>query len=181
MIGKIDTNLLGNYAIDGPGGSNIKSIQRGTTTMTAVTMNVTITGINLNAAIVKIKVKHGTNAGGPDTVKAILTTTTNLALTIGCGSAESAVVNWEIIEFYNVKSIQQGTKTFTSGGSATQAITSVNTNKSYIEFSFTTSAYNPASDNFFIGGELTNSTTLTFTSADVTNTKTIAWQVIEFN
>ncbi len=74
---------------------------------------------------------------------------------------------------------QSGTTTIANGSSSnTVVITAVDMSKSFLVFSSTVD--NNATTNFQIGGEVTNSTTLTFARTGNTGTVSISWQVFEF-
>lgn len=185
MNGKLDANLLSGFAIDGPGGSNIKSIQRGTSVLTnggASTLNVTISSVNLSKTIVKFTSLIISTSGSLNSLcNAKVTTATNLLLTRNSTTGGDITVEWEIIEFNNVKSIQTGNYTL-STMSGTVTITTVDTTKSSLYYS----AYNSADTDSYTRtmtgtGKITNATTLTFALATSGVTKIIEWIVIEFN
>jgi len=74
---------------------------------------------------------------------------------------------------------QTGTTTIAAGStSRTVAITSLDMSKSFLVFSSTLSDASPT--NYQIGGEITNSTTLTFERTGNSGTVSISWQVFEF-
>ncbi len=74
---------------------------------------------------------------------------------------------------------QTGTTTI-AAGSATRTVTiiGVNMSQSFLVFSSTISDASPT--NFQVGGEITNSTTLSFERTGTAGTVTISWQVFEF-
>ncbi|MEQ8303423.1 MAG: T9SS type A sorting domain-containing protein [Cyclobacteriaceae bacterium] len=72
---------------------------------------------------------------------------------------------------------QAGTTTM-AGTSTTVVISAVDMSKSFLVFSSTVDGNQPAF--FQIGGEITNSTTLTFRREGGTGTVTISWQVFQF-
>lgn len=165
------------------GGSNIKSIQRGTATLNAVSsLNVSISSVNSQNSIVRITEYYDLSSFGADDigVTADLTTDTNIFLS-RVSSTGILVVKWEVIEFNNVKSKQKGT--FVAGAATveTVSISSVNRFKSLLF----TSVLSDQTDNNFgrlhFGQEITNDTTLTFYRYLLTaGARNINWQVIEF-
>ena len=74
---------------------------------------------------------------------------------------------------------QSGTATIANGSASTTAtITSVEMTRTFLVFSTTLDDANPA--NTQVRGELTNSTTLTFTRSGTTGAVTIKWSVVEY-
>jgi len=74
---------------------------------------------------------------------------------------------------------QSGTTTIAAGSTTrTVTITAVDMSQSFLVFSSTHSDTSPT--NFQIGGELTNSTTLSFERTGNTGTVSISWQIFEF-
>lgn len=155
---------------------SVKSIQQGTGTIAGtLTTNVTISAVDITKSIVIIY-DRGVDAGATPAqykVTAQLTTPTNILLT-RTSTTNPGSFSWLVIEFFNVKSLQTGTRTLTAPGTTT--ISAVNTAKAFVIFSM-----NVATTFVPIDATLTNSTTISFgyptsTSASVT----AAWQVIEF-
>lgn len=172
-------DVLKGHGIGG-GGSNIKSIQRGTVTMNAVTKDITISAVDLSKSIVQLTVKSAGSAGA-DCITGELTSATNLKLASGTTGSGNSVVEWTVIEFNNVKSLQSGTTTQTTTTPVTVTISSVDLTKSILFFTFNTTTFGPTSNAMPMSGKFTNNTTLSFANYDTTGTKTIKWQVIEFN
>ena len=81
-----------------------------------------------------------------------------------------------------VQSIQSGSTTIVGGlDTSAVAITAVDPTKSILIFSSTHAGNEP--QNFMVGGELTNATTITFARSNAgggAGTASIAWQVVEF-
>lgn len=74
---------------------------------------------------------------------------------------------------------QTGTTTIANGSTtATVSITAVDMSKSFLVFSSTLD--DNSTTNFQVGGEITNTTTLTFQRTGNTGTVSISWQVFEF-
>ena len=173
-------NGFPNRKPDSEKGSNIKSIQRGSATMNALTVNVAISAVDITKSIVKIYMRNTAVSGtGYLTANAEITTSTNLRLAVVAIIVGTEVVDWEIIEFNNVKSLQKGTKVV-STTSEIVTITGVEPTKSVLFISWDA----PMSSNMHnlsASGELTNSTTITLFQASSGVVRTIKWQVIEFN
>ena len=169
------TQLIGTY-------SNIKSIQRGSVSLTAASQTVTIAAVDTTKAIVRITYFNsaGQQARG-DLIQATLTNATTITLALNYYSV-AITVEWEVIEFNNVKSLQTGVL---SGNAPPQTVTiaSINPLKSMLFFSFNTNS-SSSNDvaycklNMYISG----ATSLYCNYANVTGeVKLIAWQVVEFN
>jgi hypothetical protein len=182
MNGKIDSNLLGNFGIDGAsGGSNIKSpIQRGEYSVlsTDAIINITISAVDLTKAIPRIFISPAGGTSAANTYRCILTSPTNLQITRPLASGTGTVA-WEVVEFNNVKSLQNGTLTLTST-LQNLPISAVNMNKSSIYISSTNSG---ADSELFasVDALLTTSTNIKIVSYTSTYTYIVNWYVIEFN
>lgn len=171
----------------GIGGSNIKSIQRGETTMTAVTMDIPIASINKNNTITVltgIKFQLGSTDSRKTTAFLELTSATNLRISqAGTYYAPNiVVVTWEVIEFNNVKSKQVGDIALSSTD-VNVSINSVDLNKSHIECSAVTTqidSYAEAKTNAYTNN-LTSSTNINFKRNSSATGLTVKWQVIEFD
>lgn len=162
------------------GGSNIKSIQNGNATLTLSTTNITISSVNVSNAIVKISVSAtGTNTN-TNLVSATLTSPTNLELIVN-STGGGLNVQWDVIEFNNVKSKQVGNTGFGSPtGNFNISITNVNFLKSMLFFSYDSPTSSTTIANAMVSGNLTSNTNILFIkkTATIYNVK---WQVIEFN
>lgn len=161
-------------------GSNIKSIQRGVASVNSTAINIPLTSVDVTKSIVIIQVNsNGENNTQFVAISAKLTTATNLLLSRNATSG-TALVSWQVIEFNNVKSKQTGTK-ITNLSSDTATITSVSTAKSILISTYITAVNVASISACFNNTVLTNSTTITFNTYNITNTTTYEWQVIEFN
>lgn len=181
MDGLLSQDYLGNSKLFGSSGSSIKSIQRGETRMGTTPNNVPISAVNLAKAIAKISIKLPAGAdsiANGIAVKARLTSSTNLELTM-VDTTWQPYVEWEVIEFNNVKSLQTGL-TSISTTSQTATIASVDTSKSIIFFSFTTTDVTTTNADYLLSGKITNATTIIFEQLNA-RTKSVSWFVIEFN
>lgn len=161
------------------GGSNVKSIQRGVTTFSAITTNATIASIDLTKSIVKISFVPLNSNGQFGIVKAKLTSSTNLELK-QIAFTQATVVYWEVIEFNNVKSLQTGMISLTATTN-TVTIAAVNTSKCIVFCSWDSNDVSGANiKQGHCSYGLTSSTVLTVNQSD-TVLHEIEWQVIEFN
>lgn len=178
FAGNVDLSLLDNFGLDGPGGSIIKSIQRGEGTLGGTTANITLSPVNLGIAIPRVSYYGAFGGPNNDTVSATLTTITNLRL-VRANSGEGApVYNWEVIEFNNVKSLQTGVVTLTSNVQNV-AISSVDVNKTLVFPSFhANSGMTPSYTMAYI---LNSSTNIKFTSYGHGVNFPVCYYVIEFN
>lgn len=121
----------------GGSGSNIKSVQSGTVANTT-TADITISAVDMNSSIVLFSTNAqglaamGGNAGMAFTLD--LTSSTNLR--IESNVSYSYPINWEVVEFKNVKSIQRLTiaipGTTGSGTDVDTTISAVNLSKTFI-------------------------------------------------
>lgn len=163
----------------GISGSNIKSIQRGTATMNSTTVNVAISAVDLTKAVVIVNFAS-LNANITDSevsIKATLTSSTNLQLSNIVATYGIIVVSWTVIEFNNVKSLQSGSYTSTSTSDSI-TISSVNMAKSQLFYSSTSNNGNP-SQYILLNCYLSNATTITI--SHYAATRVISWYLVEFN
>lgn len=160
-------------------GTNIKSIQRGTLNFSGTTTTtVTISNVDITKSIVIVNISP-VNGGFDNSMTCNAQITASNTITFNRNSATTgAVVNWQVIEYFNVKSLQSGLKN-TTLTSDTQTISAVNTNKSIVFASWDSDNAN-ASNIILVSYVLTNSTTITFTQRNA-NTRNIIWYVVEFN
>lgn len=168
------------------GGSNIRSVQRGTVTFstTDVTKTISINNVDLTKAIVLIEFSY-TNTpayayyGG---VSGVLSGATELLLsrfTPVTGTRATLKVSWQVIEFNNVKSLQKGSLTTAFNGTAySVTINSVDVAKSILFFNYTNDTGNTLFYGEHLEGSIADSTTINF--YQLANAKTIKWQVVEF-
>jgi hypothetical protein len=174
------SNIIPSATIGGIKGtySNVKSIQRGSIAITSTSQNIVISAVTTANSIVRIYNQASTSSSTGD-FSGTLTSSTNLNITNSMWTV-SQTIYWEVIEFNNVKSLQTGTYslsvTSTTGVMQTVTISSINSVKALL-FSNETSSSSTADGQSI--GVILNSTTLGFNT--VYATKTIKWQVIEFN
>lgn len=162
------------FFIRSAGGSNIKSIQRGTSTIpsTTNTLTVNISAVDTTKAIVIRTVRNNALADNRELdVMAKLTSATTLQLTNNTALYD-VIVDWQVIEFNNVKSLQTGTVSSTQ----TVTIAAVDLTKSMVIISWISKApvAYPSLPN---SAQLTSNTAL-YINAYNGNTY---WQVIEFS
>lgn len=167
------------------GGSNIRSRQSGTVTYTTQNNTVTILPVDLTKAIVRISYTLSAVASSADYFL-MARFTSNSQISIDCDSGTSAtkVVTWEVIEFNNVKSLQSGqaTNSSTAGVVSTTAVVSpVNTGKCLLFYSMRTTSATTGLVAGVTRGEVTNSTTLTFSLfQNAVGVATIQYYLVEF-
>lgn len=84
----------------------VKAVQRGTLSSLStgaggfVTTNVTITAVNLNKAFTLVSFMPGINTANAIDVRARLTSSTNLEITVQGGTnVSSNAVEWQVVEF----------------------------------------------------------------------------------
>lgn len=170
-----------NFFIRSSGGSNIKSLQRGTGSIAvgSTTTTATIGAVDLTKAIVLVS--SYCSSGGPPSisfVSAVLTNSTTITFTRGSGLNYAATFNWTVIELNNLKSLQSGTFSTTSTP-YNLPISSVNTTKAIAIANWsTTSAIAGESTMQY---DISSSTNVTFSWYNGSVTNTVSWFVIEFN
>jgi len=171
---------LDKFKVSGDGGgSNIKSIQRGTFTMTATSNTITISSIDITKSVVMVTITGATSAAydASSSTKGVLTNPTTLTLTRQ-DTTYGIVVTWVVVEFNNVKSLQTGIKYMSANTTVT--ISSVNVSKSLVFDSSDNNNTGVRSQIIDSRCDLINPTTLSFTVSSGVGYNH-AWQVIEFN
>lgn len=167
----------------GASGLKIRSVQRGTISITeATSATATIAAVNTaNTELIHVGQDYSTSSTDPRVAMARLelTNATTVTATVNTSpGAQVTVVSYEVIEYETgvIKRVQRGTIT----GAATATITAVDTTKSKLSMLGWTTT-NTASD--MVNNPkmvLTDATTVTQSGGVVTNI-TGAYQVIEFN
>lgn len=169
---------------DKKGLPTIKSMQSGDASIATNVggTNITIETVNLSKAIVLITESNSTSTGNPQYVKvrAKFTSPTNINLVReGTSSSISCEISWKVIEFNNVKSLQYGDYSLTVANSERPVtISSVNTNKSMLFFSFSSSLTSNDTIAMMCKGKILDSTTINFKSGSATIV--ISWFLVEF-
>lgn len=167
----------------GGGGSNVKSIQRGTTTVNELEKEVPIEPVDITKSVVILSEKSHPNGGyvAETCTMGSLSDSTTLELNVGLVNANRhPTVEWQVIEFDNIKSLQSGILTTTLATDA-RAITSVNPLKTLVLFSHMTN-YPDALHAWhaLCTLKLASATHITFQQYAAIHAK-VAWFVIEFN
>jgi len=138
MEGLLSSNLLSKASIFGSGGSNIKSIQGGTTTLTSTSLDVAISSVDPNSSVLLFGFKGNLGLGYKyfeTKGKIVDATTINFSIYQYYGAAGDVPIYWQVIEFNNVKSIQKGdySLAYNTGVSSVDiSVTSLNVNKAIL-------------------------------------------------
>jgi hypothetical protein len=164
------------------GGQLVKSVQRGTVALTSAQVDVSISAVNTNNVELVMTYTMGSNSFAYIPKGKVLNGTT-LRFDTDANSSGATVVQWEITEYYNLKSRQSGTLTSTSPtGTDNIGITAVNTSKSKCIATFRfigpTGGGSVGLDG--IRAALTSATNLQVTTANIGSNVIIEWQVLEF-
>jgi hypothetical protein len=166
----------------GGGGSNIKSIQNGVSSMgTGVGyIDVTISAIDITKTVVIVTDGYETSGNYPydgycKMVASVINSTT-IRITRGVTNANVNNINWQVIEFNNVKSLQSGVV----GGTVTNGDATVN-------------SYDPSKSMLIVNYMLSTTTNSDYTVTIFKNGSgkigyvifsnyyvTARWQLIEF-
>lgn len=170
----------------GLGGSNIKSIQTGTTTFNTSSATQVISPIDINKSILLISYYSvfGDNNPAKELVRGQISSANQLTFNLGATPGGNILVSWTVIEFTNVKSLQRGTLAKTANTTEqTLTISAIDTTKCFI-IAYMSMADSTATIYYMpLKYRIINSTSIgfqgSFTSA-VTPIN-IDWQVIEFN
>lgn len=183
-------DVLKGHGIGAGGGSNIKSIQRVTVTLTAETTNYTISNVDMSKAIVLCKgtaIPSGTS-GYPIvnyTMKASLTSNTNVSIKVyGYNATSKQIAYLTIIEFNHAK-VQRGENTIVTtniGGTNSSPVTiqPVKLEKSLILHTFICATGGGSGEPFQTVSLFGSSTLLYFYMPSNGFTYYYSWQVIEF-
>jgi hypothetical protein len=168
--------------------SIIKSIQRGTITLTGVaTATATVTAVVLANSVLRclgfdLQTDLNVTAADTWTQLALTNTTTVTATRTGVGGIVR--INFELVEYYPgvLKSVQRGTIAL-AAATNTATVTAVVVAKSACDFLGGTASDANAGE--YAGRaacrvELTNTTTVTASRGVGTNTANAAYQVVEF-
>ncbi len=135
------------------------SVQRGTDTNVSTTVvNKTITTVDTNKSFVVLSTASNDFMIRGQTIRADITTTTNLALDSDALAANE--VRWQVIQYDNC-SVQKIAKTISSGTSATDTITSVTLTKTFLAPTGRHSSASGLEYNFW-HFRLSDATTLTY-------------------
>ena len=155
------------------------SVQRGTTNTTANPMNVAISAVDRTKSFVLVSwQKIGATYGADDILRARLTSDTNLELSHGTGSLDG-VANWQVVTMESA-SVQSGDTTLAaSAASITVPVTEVETAKTFLLASWTSSGDGIGAN--FIRGRITSPTQLTFDRGVTGTTIGLTWYLVTLN
>lgn len=159
-------------------GGGIKSIQSGTTLINSTIVDVPIDEINLSKSILLffIRIPNATVSIANVAVSGYLSNQNNIKFEIA-NAYNTPTVEWYVLEFDAVKSLQTGIKEV-STATETVTISNVDVSKSIVIVNYKSGDSSTTIPLFLITGKLTNATTLTLNQAGNRN-KTVYWQVIE--
>jgi hypothetical protein len=170
-------NVFG--GLNGGGGNNIKSIQRGRAQITTALKDITIAGVDLSKSIVILSQQGQTNSTPRELmVMGELTSSTNLQLTTYAYSS-SFYVSWTVIEFKDIKSLQKGKTIVPSFTAVTATVSAVDLSKSILFYSFKHNWTGQYTAGALAECGIVDSTTLSFQQSQ-SSEKTFAWYLVEF-
>jgi len=174
---------IGYLTGQGGGGSNIKSFQTGAAVITNLnTLDIAISAIDTSKSVIRIWVKPaGSNNTDYEAIMAKITSSTQINLSRKTAYAGVNYIQWEVIEFNNVKSKQSGDLTVpfgTAGTFQTTAISSVDVNKSLIFGSFKAIAGDTGIASALNIFKISSATEVSISKAG--QSYSAHWQVIEF-
>src|SRR6267143_417594 len=156
------------------------SVQRGTANMTAALLDIPITAVNLARSfpIVSYRIA-GATYGDNDYLRAKLTSTTNLQVTVSAGTGGSC--EWQVIE-YTGASVQSGDLSFlTTDASLSATVAAVNVPKAWLLFSYASASGTGTNiAQKMVWGSVTDATTLTFDRASTGQVIDLTWYLVEF-
>ncbi|MFK7918022.1 MAG: LamG-like jellyroll fold domain-containing protein [Ilumatobacter sp.] len=157
------------------------TVQRGVSSLSSTTTDVALSPIDLTKSFPLISHRAaGATFGVNDFVRAELTSSTNMRLTVG--GISSNVVPWQVVT-YNDATVQRGTVGLGTGTAtgATGLGTAVDLDKAWLIYSITSDG-GTASDigQKLIRGRLTDPSTITFDRSNTGQLVSISWFVVEF-
>ena len=158
------------------------TVQRGSVTTATTTENVTLTTVDTARSFPLVSFRsNGTNFDANDFVRAEITTSTNLLLTMDNGADTGDVIEWQVVEYLDAE-VQTGNLSFlTTDSSKTDTITSVDTSKSWLIFNYKSAGGTSADiGQKLVRGVITDSTTLTFDRSNTGQTLDLTYYLIEF-
>ena len=163
------------------------NVQRGSTSPSATTNNVTITAVNSTAAAFTTFSKTPTSTDSSwdsnDPTVVELTSTTNLQFRVDTAAATHTVW-WQVVEFTDATmiAVQRGTTSLSGATTSTTTTlgTAVNTAHTFVLVSSRSTGTGTDIGSGFVRGTLTNSTTVTLDRGAANyNVTEIAWQAVE--
>src|SRR5438445_287501 len=159
------------------------TVQRGSAAMTATSLTVSISSVSLTDSFPLVTYrKSGTTYIGDNFVKAKITSSTNLPLSlVWIGSPADGVCEWQVVE-YTDASVQTGDVSFASNqASAPVTIPAVDETKAWLLFSYT--AANGSFANIgqrMVRGLIVNPVTLVFDRVGVFLKINLTWYLTVF-
>jgi len=164
------------YAPKG-GGNNIKSIQRGRLELTSTSQNINISAVDTSKAVIYVNYQSGISNGTAAVRGKIVDSTT---INLSKFGTDKAYVSWVVVEFDNVKSLQKGDYTL-STGIATIPISTVDLNKSLLVCSWQSDNSDNASYSVLMEYGFQDASNIYLNIAtDALKNRYVHWQVIEF-
>lgn len=164
------------------GGSNIKSIQRGsiTSVSTSTTVDITISSVDVNKSTVEIRSNPEGTAANTLFYAELINSTTVRLTRYGTSSVSSNFkLDWEVTEYNNVKSKQSGLYTTTlTRIDESVSISTIDPNKSKLILSQAVNYAGTAVPYVVGAGIIASATSFVLYGAAG---RDVAWQVIEFN
>lgn len=156
------------------GAKNIKLLQRGRVGFNGITsVDVATEEINLDKTVLYFEYTRGSSSVGEQYIMGSIIDSKTIRFVNTTADTDSGYIEWQLIQFNNVKSVQRGT---TSAGPTTATINEVETTKSLLFTSYRiTAAYGSYAN---CAGRLTNSTTINFYFPG--GSPIFHWQLIEF-
>ncbi len=159
------------------------TVQRGTATMASATLDVLLSSVTLTKSfpIVSYR-KSGTDYGDDDFLKAKITTSTNLQLSlVSAGSPADGVAAWQVVE-YTDASVQTGDLSFANGDSSlTASVPGVDTGRSWLLFTYSSATGVTANiGEKMVRGLITDSFTLTFDRSNSGQSIGLTWYLVSF-
>src|SRR3989475_8076237 len=156
------------------------TVQRGTADFPAALLDVPITPVNLARSfpIVSYRIT-GAAYGDNDSLRAKLTSTTTLQITVSAGTGGS--VEWQVIE-YTGASVQSGDLSFAAtDASLSAAVAAVSVPKSWLLFSYASASGTGTNiAQKMVWGTVTDAMTLTFDRASTGQVIDLTWYLVEF-
>lgn len=188
MQGLLGGNLLSKASIFGSsGGSNIKSIQRGSFAWndTTTTKNIAISKVNKNNSIVKVGFQPSNSlAPAVYTFSGELRGDTNLQVVRESGTDVGTGISfyWEVIEFNNVKSKQDGWVEPATNITTVSVGSSMDKSKTLLSVTFRDKRTSTDNVPFYTNNLLAQLTTdgVYLMSLSLT-TLILHWELLEFN
>lgn len=160
------------------GGSNIKSIQYGDTSMSGSTLDIPISIVDLTKSIAIVSYTSGTDAANTSSPMAQFPNAG--ILNISTAGISNSTISWRVIEFNNVKSLQKGSITLSATGNVPATITAVNRSKSIVVGSFKTNDTNTNAKHQMQRWHLPTDTTVEVYFGESISNGTAYYFVVEF-